>query len=107
MNVAIGFSGREVVDKANLLDGAGRVDELVQRSEGVLCAIEGGDRNLRVGGRTGSQDHRKNVAHGTAIAIETRPQTRALFIASDGAAGLVVSMVHGCASAAASGQDYT
>ena len=40
VNVAIRFPALQVIDKAHLLDGAVGIDELAQRGEGVLCAIQ-------------------------------------------------------------------
>ena len=46
------------------------------------------------------------MAHGTAIAVEARPQAGAVFVASDGAAVLVMSMVYGCTLATVCRRDY-
>lgn len=107
MNVAVGLAGGKISDKADFFHGAGGINELAQRGERVLRAIQRGHIHFRIMRRAGRQDYRKNVAHGAAIAIETRPQSGAGLIAANGAAVLIMPVVHGSTLPVVSRRDYT
>jgi hypothetical protein len=71
VHAAIGRSVR-IIHETRFAYRAIRGDE---RRHGVVSAVQGRKRHLRIGGRTAATDGRRRMTSGTAIAVEARTQS--------------------------------